>query len=474
MNKSVRNHNLITLPLLGTLILAAAAFLSFWSLLALSLLLFAGVTGFAFGVRLNRLDIFSPYFMFPLLWTACVVVGSKIISIEQVPWNDTVWISSIGALISYLLGLLAAEWYLMGFSPPEPERSHYLAGIWNGQKMFLVMLAWQIIAFACMMYEFKNYVGGIPLFNRSWELVRLYNPGGYLARLIHLFGYSFMLQAIVLQVYLFSQKKLFKIANLPFWGMLLFALGCAALWGSRHTIFIPIAAGVVAFHYLHHRLRITHLILLGIGGALFIGAVGFVRKITYFEQRDVEYEEVLQEIGYSARFPVLDQIHNTVAMNFETYRQLTVTFPDFQPYRYGKQIFFPFYSLLPGKQETLGEIQNRVWNTGFYGNLTSTYMGVPYVDFGVPGVLVFTLLVAFFIRLLYFRMKNYPTTFNVMLFSYFCYHLILMPYDNTFTKLNLFFDLIILWGVNMLVREYVKKTYTTFPEKAMEATFAND
>jgi len=440
------------------LLILAMAFLPLLWILALSGVVFIFFVSMAFGVSLNRIDVFSPYLIFPLLWIACVAVGSRIISIEQVPWNDTVWACSIGAVIFYYLGLFFTEWYLAGQARPDPGREKATEGQWNGRKFFLVMIVWMTAAVLCMVYEFKYKLGGAPLLSRSWELVRLYSPEGYLARLIHLLGYSFMLQAIVLQVYLYSRRRLFTPGNLPFMAMLLAALGCAALWGSRHTLFIPIAAGVVAFHYLHRRLKISHLILLGVAAAVFIGAVGFVRKLTYFEQRDIEYEEVLQNIGYSARFPVADQLHNTVAMNFETFRQLTETFPRFQPYQYGRQTFFAFYSLLPGKQETLGELQNRIWNTGFYGNLTSTYMGVPYVDFGIMGVVVYTFILAVFIRLLYFRSRHYPTVFNIMLYSYFCYHLILMPYDNTITKLTFLFDLLILWGVDLLVKDLKKTT----------------
>ncbi len=428
-------------------------FLPFWAQIAVLTLALCGFVSWIFGVRLNCVDIFSPYILFPILWSACVAVGSIVISIEQVPWNSMVWYCCIGALAAYMAGLLMADWYLMGFSPPDSRRAVVRLGDWDGRKLLLVMLVWQVVAIACMVYEFRNWVGGIPLLNRGWEQVRLYNPEGYLSRLIHLFGYSFMLQSIVLQVYLYSRRRLFTMSNLPFWFMNILALGCAVLWGSRHTLFIPVAAGVVAFHYLYRRLRITHLIVLGIVGALFIGAVGYIRKISYFEQRDLEYDEILYEIGYSGRFPVLDQIHNTIGINFEIFRQITETFPRFYPYQYGRQTFFAFYGLLPGKQETLGELQNRIWNTAFYGNLTSTYMGAPYSDFGLPGILVFTVIIAFLIRLLYYRFRHYPTVFNIMLFSYMCYHVILMPYDNTFTKLNIFFDLAILWFVNMLIAD---------------------
>ncbi len=404
------------------------------------------------GTGGSGLDIFSPCIIFPVLWIPCVAIGSRIISIEQAPWNPMLWICCIGALFFYLAGIFAADVYTAGIKKTARVKAA-IQGQWNKDKFLLIMTLWLGAAVACMAYEFKYMVGGVPLLNRNWEIARLYSPEGYLSRLIHLFGYSFMLHAIAAQVFIYSRPRLFAPGNLPFWAMLGADLFCAALWGSRHTLFIPLASGVIAFHYLHKRLRPSHLILLGAAAALFIGAVGYIRKTSHFEESDVDYREVLEELGYSARYPVLDQVHNTLAINFETFRQITETFPRFEPYRYGRQTFFAFYSLLPGKQESLGEIQNRIWNTDFYGNLTATYMGVPYADLGFIGLAVFTFLFAFFIRHLYLRMNRFPTIFNIMIYSYFCYHLILMPYDNTIAKLNLIFDLLILSLLNLLARQ---------------------
>jgi oligosaccharide repeat unit polymerase len=453
INKKINFLRLEHLAAFMAIFAVGVAFAPPWALILILLVVVLGFISLVFGVKLNSLDVFSPYLIFPALWSSCVAVGSIIISVEQVEWNSMVWICCIGALVSYLAGLLAAEFYLAGFPKKNAVHGSKASGKWDDNKLLLLMIGWMFLAVLCMLYEFKYRVGGIPLFSSSWEQTRLYSPEGYLSRIIHLFGYSFMLQAIVLQIYIYSQKKLFSAKTIIFWLMLGFSLFCAALWGSRHTLFIPIAAGMVAFNYLHKRLKMTHLMVLGIAASVFIGAVGYVRKISYFEQRDVDYTEVLQNIGYSARFPVFDQIHNTVAINFETFRQLTETFPDYEPYTYGRQTFFAFYSLLPGKQETLGEIQNRIWNTAFYGNLTSTYMGVPFADFGVWGVLLYTFVFAFFLRLMYFRIRHFPTVYNIMLYSIFSYHLILMPYDNTITKLTFIFDMILLYMINLLLKE---------------------
>lgn len=70
------------------------------------------------GIRRNGLDVFSPYIIFPVLWIPCVAIGSRIISIEQVPWSPMLWLCCIGALVFYLAGLAAADIYTAGIKKP--------------------------------------------------------------------------------------------------------------------------------------------------------------------------------------------------------------------------------------------------------------------------------------------------------------------------------------------------------------------
>jgi oligosaccharide repeat unit polymerase len=310
----------------------------------------------------------------------------------------------------------------------------------------------------CTIYEFKYVIGGIPILGTNWEEDRFVSASGYIGRLIHIISYSFIPLAMVIQAALFSQKKILTLKNSYYFIMLFLSLSVCAMWGSRHTIFIPLTVGVVLFHYLHYRLYLRHFIFLGLIGLIFVGGIGYLRTSTIWEDLDIDYTEVLQELGYEGRYPIFDQAHNTIAINFETFHWLTDTVPDSINYQYGKFTFFPFYSLLPGKQDTLGEWQNNIWNTGFYANLTSTFMGPLYVDFGLLGIFLFTFIFSIFITLLYKNMHKHPTMFNILIFAFFVNHIVMMPYDNTLIKLHFFFNLLFLWFTDLYCRKALNKS----------------
>lgn len=408
-----------------------------------------------FSNKSAGLDVFSPWALFPALWIGCVAIGSRIISEQQTPWNHTQWIAAALALFGWLFGCIFALIIVFEdtrksvgriFTPPFKSSLQY---IWNEKNLKFLTAVWFVAAAICTAYEFKFVMGGIPVFSANWEEDRFISNAGYLSRLIHIISYSLIPLTMVLQAHLCSQKKIFALKNTYYISLLCASLFICALWGSRHTLFIPLSAGGVLFHYLYFRFKIRHFVLLGILGLIFVGGIGYLRTSTVWEDQNIDYTEVLQDLGYEGRFPIFDQAHNTIAINFETFRWLTDTVPSTQDFQYGKFTFFPFYSLLPGKQDTLGEWQNKVWNTGFYANLTSTFMGPLYVDFGLTGIFIFAFLFAFFLTILYDSMFKSPSMLNILLFAFFVNHTIMMPYDNTIVKLHFFFNFAFLWFTNL-------------------------
>ncbi len=403
------------------------------------------------------IDIFSPAVLFPSLWIGCVAVGSRIISIQQSEWNTTMWLAVTFALTGWIIGYFLSNLIFSAplnssdiFIPPFKKK---LSHIWGRKNFDVLILFWFTFALICTAYEFKYVLGGIPIFGMNWEEDRFISLSGYAGRLIHIISYSMITLAMVIQAQLFSQKKIFSVNNLYYMIMLFLSLCICAMWGSRHTLFIPITVGVVLFHYLHYTMRIRHFIILGLAGLIFVGGIGYLRTSTVWQDVDIDYTEVLQELGYEGQYPIFDQAHNTIAINFETFHWLTDTVPQSREYQLGKFTFFPLYSMLPGKQDTLGEWQNKAWNTGFYANLTSTFMGPLYVDFGLPGIFIFTLLFAFFITILYKNMFKKPSIFNILFFAFFVNHIVMMPYDNTLTKLHFFFNILFLWFTDIFCKD---------------------
>jgi oligosaccharide repeat unit polymerase len=402
------------------------------------------------AVSWRQADLFSPGVLFSILWVLCAAIGAQIVSVEQRPWNSTVWICVVGALVAFWLGSWVG--HLVLGRAREPLRKLPLrVAPWPLRSVVVGGVIWWLLAAALSAYEFKTLTGGIPLLSQEWETVRMLGGEGYIGRLIHAIAYSGILLAMVLQVALLTQPRLLSWSTAPVWGLWALSLALAACWGSRHTLFIPAAALLVSIHCLRWRLGPGRLALAAVGGLLFLAAVAYMRNAAVWEERNLEWSQVLSDIGYDGWPTVLAQGHQTVAMNFEIFRRLTETFPNQIPYQLGAFSFHWLYSLLPGNQPTLAQVQNAFWNTDFYGTLTSTYMGPLYADLGIPGVLIWTFAFAIVMRWLHDSLRLRPSRVKVVWFSFMTVNLILMPYDNVMVKLSFFLDLLILWlGITAL------------------------
>jgi hypothetical protein len=410
------------------LILTAAAA----ALLAISLL------------RGDQADLLSPPIVFTGLWILCAWVGAQIVSVEQQPWNATVWLCVVGVVPAFWIGDFAAR-FLDGSVGERLSPVPMQVKPWPVGPVVLWGCVWWGLATLFTFYEFATIVGGVPLLMEGWEQARMMSGEGYLGRLIHEIAYSQMLLAIVIFVAILTQPRLFCFATMPLWALWCATVGVFMLWGSRHNLVYPAAAGVVAVHCLRWRLGPGRVAAAALLGFAFLAIVGYVRTTLAWEETDLDWAEVLADIGYSGWPPQLAQIHQTIAINFEIFRRLTETFPVYESYHLGAFTMQGIWSILPGEQLTLAEWQNIHWNTGFYGSLTATHMGAPYADFGPAGVFLWTGIFAGVMRLLHSAMRRRPSGALVVWFSFMMIALFMAPYDNLLVKLSFPIRVIILW-----------------------------
>jgi len=127
------------------------------------------------------------------------------------------------------------------------------------------------------------------------------------------------------------------------------------------------------------------LFIIGLIGFFMISLMRYYRQLFIFGD---SYLTSLKDVWYfGENLLFIYPGYVTLTMNYSVFENLVKTFGyGDQNYQYGYNLFLPFIApLWPGKQETLGDLQNELWNTGFDYNLTSTIIGIPYVDFGVLG-----------------------------------------------------------------------------------------
>jgi oligosaccharide repeat unit polymerase len=127
-----------------------------------------------------------------------------------------------------------------------------------------------------------------------------------------------------------------------------------------------------------------------------------------------------------------------IAENFEILNRYVLSVTE---HFYGYfSILTPIYSIIPGKQYGLLELQNDVLGVDFYGILTGTFLTVLYVDYGLLGAFV-CVVIGYFAGFFYSRAKSGSLT-GVAIYGYFHWCIILSLYTYMFDKFYVFLNLI--------------------------------
>lgn len=127
----------------------------------------------------------------------------------------------------------------------------------------------------------------------------------------------------------------------------------------------------------------------------------------------------------------------TLALNISVFNKIVLTSSLFG-FGKGYYMILPFISVLPGRELSLEDVQKIVWNDSFHGGLTSTFLGVPYVDFRIAGVLFISLLLAMISMYFYNIAARKPTFYNISVYAYWTHIMLICLYTYPFGRLYTF------------------------------------
>lgn len=176
-------------------------------------------------------------------------------------------------------------------------------------------------------------------------------------------------------------------------------------------------------------------------GAAAIVAVIVVGLVPYVRMRNLYGAAYLWDLKTISTFKglaVLTPLIQTFSCNFSVLAQDLLIFPNTAPFGYGN------YSILPAIPfMTLGKslmnLQNEIFNQGFYAGLTATYLATWYADFGYLGMVFETVIMSVWINYVYKRYSNNRQFFTLMWYSYTFYSSLWLVYNNTFDIIYLIY-----------------------------------
>lgn len=394
------------------------------------------------GSRVKKGSIMFNPLLFPVVFLlgyylyhlklASVLVNSSFELTFYVVLSMTMY--SIGVLIGF-----ASEKFIM----PNFRKAY-------NPKISKYVVFSYLISISLFLLEYANCIGihgTIPILSNDAELLRFEFPiNGYI-HLLAILNYPLLFVLFCDWFYYREYKNKFHYLFIIFSCLTSLALSLGL--GGRGTLFIFLLYLVIALSFKVN-FNFVKISIFGFLGIYILGLVKLVRDFFYFGP------SLLKDVysdWYFADNLFMMPLYFTylgITMNYSVLSSYVIYLPD---YHYGYFTFFkPFIDLIPGQSFNMIDLQYSVLNVDFHGELTSTILGRPYVDFGYFGSLVM-LLLGVIIGYEFIRAKSTGLLRYSLSYGYLYAQVIMGVYTYTFGS----FHVILYWVIIKSVSSFMDK-----------------
>ncbi|MBI5252796.1 MAG: oligosaccharide repeat unit polymerase family protein [Euryarchaeota archaeon] len=322
----------------------------------------------------GSLDIFNPALIFPLVYFAFVSISSYTVSLLGL-------VSILLGMSFFVLGVLISGRIGFGKIYLE-EHSERIA-------IFLVIIASLSLAYDLF------YAGSIPLLNPAARrhlsvtftmLSSLLVPGGILV--ISLLGKKLEQGQISLR-----EARVYALLAM------VVTTGLISLLGYRTQTIVALLGCTAAMYY--RRIIGVAEILVAFFSVIFaVSSVGYYRALS--EGSSIGFMDVIgKRIGLTLN--IYDYLINRFPLGVNRGSVLLATFSS-------------FFSFIPGPRLGPRTIVAQIFGVRDV-SMTSTLLGTVVVDFGIPGIIFFTLLLGFAVGLAYSAVKQTGSVLGIAIFS---------------------------------------------------------
>ena len=186
---------------------------------------------------------------------------------------------------------------------------------------------------------------------------------------------------------------------------------------------------IILFAFMAYKKpKLKSLMIPGIIVVLFMGVYPIFRGYNMYGN---SYIYSIAQISNYREFWFLTPVYQTFAYSFHVLNRDFELFPAHLPFGYGGYTILcniPFLNL----HDSLGDVQNAAWNNNFYAELTPTFFGDWYADFGYLGCFLGMAIIAIMLNKIYSTYVKRRDAMSLALYAFNFYKCICMLYDNTF------------------------------------------
>lgn len=375
---------------------------------------------------------------FVLPWvivTTPMLLGAALANLDLIPALIAPWSGKTHALVvSGTVALLAGSFTLRRVRGELSVVSNDV--YWNERMLLRVLLFITAVALAANLTQFL-IAGQIPIFSADPDHARMEaSKNGYLHIFSVLSGHLVPIAALIL----FTGKNLCGRTRATLRAIIAINSVLLILWVARGMLIYPIVT-VLAMDYLldPKSFRPRKLFAVAVMFLVVVSGVKYLRDVMRFGP---DYRSAQTRAGTGLERGLLGNatvLYLTVALNYEILNRYAAAVPLLAPHSNGRLMGGNLTAYLPGSGAPYTELnlQNAVLKKHEKDfTLTSTFFGIPYLDFGFPGVIVISFLVGRLYRTAWLGMIRKGSPWSIFLYGYLISMAAFIPYTFLFTQVS--------------------------------------
>ena len=388
-------------------------------------------------------DIFSPARVFGFIWAIAIGLADLKLSRLQHEWDLYGWITLLLGVCSFLVGVLVVNVLFIDkkMISLDAIRSRFTVSQISESKLLYSIIVLFCAYVVTYVIEWSAY-GRLPLFAANPDRARM--EIGIFG--IHLFIASMPILLFLIVEYLFLVRK--------------------NLW-RKGLLTILFTVTFISYFFLLNRLHYVMFVIITLAFAFYTTRIVTVRNVMilvasliaclsmlqYF--REARYAEhflyVISDMKYSRTYAAFTGPYMYIVMNLENFARAVGRVEQFS---YG-YFTFDFLTALTGLKHPMAEyfgLDIRVALPSGYN--TYPFMWNYYYDFGLAGVVLFSLMLGSGISLLHRWMRQQPNNVNIAMYSAAVFVMVLSFFTNILSLLNFMFDIGLLLVIQAVILRF--------------------
>jgi oligosaccharide repeat unit polymerase len=283
------------------------------------------------------------------------------------------------------------------------------------------------------------FIGGtIPLFSKNPDQARLIaGKNGYLHIFSVLPGHLIPIGAFILM----TGKNLKKNTKHILKGMIVVCFLLLSLWIARGLLLYPFLV-VIALAYLldekffqFKKIFMVIVILL-----LIVSGIKHLRGVIQYGESFDKTQKQLSTLKTENRLiGPLVTLYLTFTTNYEILNRYAITVPALAPHTDGRLIVNHLLSFVPGHGVPFTELdyQNALLKKQDKTlTLTSTCFGIPYLDFGMAGVILISVAIGLLHRAVWIMMQRKGSLLSTYFYGYLISMAVFLPFTFIYTQVS--------------------------------------